>query len=109
MGAEATERVCFLMHLKEDRVDDYLAAHQHVWPEMLAALSAAGWRNYSLFVRPDDGLVVGYFETDDYDAATAAMAATEINDKWQATMAGYFRNARPDHSMERLTHYFHLA
>jgi L-rhamnose mutarotase len=111
MGADATERVCFLMHLRQDRVDDYLAAHEHVWPEMLATLSAAGWRNYSLFVRPGDGLVVGYFETDDYDAATAAMAATEINEKWQATMAGYFENTsgtRPDEAMDRLTHYFHL-
>lgn len=108
MGAEATERVCFLMHLKPERVEDYLAAHQHVWPEMLEALSAAGWRNYSLFVRPDDGLVVGYFETDDYDTAIAAMAATAINDTWQATMADYF-DGRPDQAMDRLTHYFHLA
>lgn len=108
MGAEVTERICFLLHLKADRVEDYLTAHQHVWPEMLAALSAAGWRNYSLFLRPYNGLVVGYFETDDYDAATAAMAATEINDTWQATMADYFEN-RPDEAMDRLTHYFHLA
>ena len=42
---------------------------EHVWPEMLDALSDAGWRNYSLFVRPDDGLVVGYLETDDFAAA----------------------------------------
>jgi len=108
MGADATERVCFLLHLIPDRVDEYLAAHEHVWPEMLTALAAAGWRNYSLFVRPEDGLVVGYFETDDYDAATTAMAATEINDRWQATMSEFFDN-RPDHAMDRLTHYFHLA
>jgi L-rhamnose mutarotase len=105
--ADGVERVCFLLQLKLDRVEDYLRAHEHVWPEMLTALSEAGWRNYSLFVRPEDGLVVGYFETDDYEAATAAMDATEVNDRWQATMAGYFDN-RPDKAMHRLDQYFHL-
>ena len=55
MAQSAVRRVCFLLHLKPDRVDDYLAAHQHVWPEMLEALSGAGWRNYSLFVKPQTG------------------------------------------------------
>jgi len=27
-----------------------------VWPDMLDALRSAGWHNYSLFLRPDDGL-----------------------------------------------------
>uniref|UniRef100_A0A5Q5BPX6 L-rhamnose mutarotase n=2 Tax=unclassified Mycobacterium TaxID=2642494 RepID=A0A5Q5BPX6_MYCSS len=107
MPADGVERVCFLLHLKRDRIDDYLTAHEHVWPEMLDALRRAGWHNYSLFVHPEDGLVVGYFETDDHAAATKAMADTEINDRWQATMADYFDN-RPDHAMDRLTHYFHL-
>ena len=51
-----TERVCFLLHLKPDRVEDYLNAHAVVWPDMLDALRSAGWHNYSLFLRPDDGL-----------------------------------------------------
>jgi L-rhamnose mutarotase len=58
-------------------VQDYLAAHQHVWPDMLEALTAAGWRNYSLFLRESDGLVVGYLETDDFAAAQRRMAETE--------------------------------
>lgn len=105
-----TERVCFLMHLKPERVDDYLAAHETVWPEMLDALRETGWRNYSLFVRPEDGLVVGYLETDDYERAQSEMATREINARWQATMAEYFvSESNPDASSERLTEYFHLA
>lgn len=104
------ERVCFLMHLKPERVDDYLAAHEHVWPEMLDALRTTGWHNYSLFVRAEDGLVVGYLETDDYEKAQAEMARTDINGRWQATMAEYFvSETDPDASSERLTEYFHLA
>jgi L-rhamnose mutarotase len=109
-AAERT-RVCFLLHLKPDRVQDYLSAHEVVWPDMLDALRTAGWHNYSLFLRPEDGLVVGYVETDDFAAAQKRMAATEVNDRWQAGMAEYFRapkGANPDQAMQPLAEYFHL-
>jgi L-rhamnose mutarotase len=104
-------RVCFVLHLKPERVDEYVAAHEDVWPEMLEALNKAGWHNYSLFVRPDDGLVVGYLETDDFAAAQSRMAATEVNDRWQAGMADFFEHpsgVTPDQAMTPLTEYFHL-
>src|ERR1700733_8014338 len=56
---------------------------------MLDTLRAAGWTNYSLFLT-DDGLLVGYLETDDYAAAQQRMAGTEVNERWQADMAPYF-------------------
>jgi L-rhamnose mutarotase len=105
----ATERVCFLLHLRRDRVADYLLAHEDVWPEMLAALREAGWRNYSLFIRPEDGLVVGYLETDDFAAAQERMARTEVNARWQAGMAEYFEAGTPDADIRPLTEYFHLV
>ena len=111
MSDAVSDRVCFVLRLKPDRVDEYVEAHEHVWPEMLAALSDAGWCNYSLFVRPDDGLVVGYLETDDFAAAQTSMAATEVNARWQAGMAGFFDNpagVAPDQAMQPLTEYFHL-
>lgn len=110
-GTAHTQRVCFLLHLKPNRVQDYLEAHDAVWPEMLDALRDAGWHNYSLFLRPDDGLVVGYLETDDFAAAQRRMAATEVNDRWQAGMAQYFdgpAHTTPDDAMQQLTEYFHL-
>lgn len=55
---------------------------------MLEALVSSGWKKYSLF--PDDGLLVGYFETDDFAAAQTAMVATEVNARWQAQMAPFF-------------------
>src|ERR1700710_2915629 len=101
--APRTERVCFLLHIRPDRLDEYLTAHQSVWPEMLDALSRTGWRNYSRFVQRPEGLVVGSLETDDYAAALAGMAAEEVNLRWQATMAQYFTlpdGARPDDGSE---------
>ncbi|SDO55451.1 L-rhamnose mutarotase [Nakamurella panacisegetis] len=107
-----TERVCFLLQIKPDMLEQYLRAHEVVWPEMLEALSRTGWRNYSLFVRKPDGLVVGYLETDDYAAAQRAMDAEPINLRWQAIMGKFFalpEGARPDDGSVRLTEYFHLA
>ena len=101
------ERVCFLLRVKPDRLDEYRERHRAVWPEMLEALSASGWTNYSLFLRPD-GLLVGYLETEDLAAATAAMEATGVNARWQADMAPFFE-AGPDQGFERLEEVFHLG
>ena len=68
-----------------------------------------GWRNYSLFLR-DDGLLIGYVETADLAASQAAMAATEVNARWQAEMAPFFADlqGRPDEGFLLLTEVFHL-
>ena len=52
----------------------------------------AGWRNYSLFLA-DDGTLIGYLECEDFAAAQAAMAATEVNARWQQEMAEFFGGA----------------
>ena len=102
-------RVCFLLKVRPDRLDEYRERHKAVWPDMLTALRAAGWRNYSLFLR-DDGLLVGYLETDDFDAARRAMEGTEVNARWQAEMAPFFEglDGRPDEGMRPLDEIFHL-
>ena len=104
------KRVCFLLKVRGDRLDEYRARHASVWPDMLRALSDTGWRNYSLFLR-DDGLLVGYLETDDFEAALKAMAETSVNAKWQTEMADFFEaldGATPDEAMRPLTEIFHL-
>jgi len=82
--------------------------HAAVWPELLLVLRDAGWRNYSLFLRPD-GLLIGYCESDDLDAAQERVAATEINAKWQAEMARLFASeGAPDEAWERIEEVFNL-
>jgi L-rhamnose mutarotase len=103
------ERVCFLLHVRPERLDEYKERHRSVWPEMRAALASSGWGNYSLFLR-EDGLLVGYVETDDFAGAQAAMEATEVNARWQAEMAEFFAlpsGERPDTGLERLEEIFH--
>jgi L-rhamnose mutarotase len=98
------ERVCFELRVRVDRLDEYRERHRAVWPEMLAALRAAGWANYSLFLR-SDGQLTGYLETEHFDAALAAMDATGVNARWQAEMAPFFAEAP---RFERLEEVFHL-
>ena len=103
------QRVCFLLKVRRDRLAEYRERHRDVWPEMREALSRTGWHNYSLFLR-DDGLLVGYLETEDFEAAKKAMAETEVNARWQAEMAPFFEDldGRPDEGMTPLTEVFHL-
>ena len=105
------QRVCFLLKVKPDRLDEYKARHQSVWPDMLAALSETGWHNYSLFLR-EDGLLVGYFETPSLQAALDGMADKEVNARWQADMAPFFQDLdgrRPDEGFQVLEQVFYLA
>lgn len=104
-------RVCFLLKVRADRLEAYRAAHEEVWPEMLEALSRHGWTNYSLFLR-EDGLLVGYVETPDWEAALAGMADEPVNARWQTAMKDYFESlagVNPDEAMTPLEEVFHLV
>jgi len=103
-------RICFTLQVDPGMLDEYRRRHEEVWPEMLEALRDAGWRDYSLFLR-DDGLLIGVLETDDFDAALAAMDATDVNARWQAQMAPFFAglgDRRPDQGMRPLPEIFNL-
>lgn len=105
------QRVCFLLKVRKDRLAEYKVRHENVWADMRQALTETGWRNYSLFLR-EDGLLVGYLETPDFEAALKGMAEREVNALWQASMAEFFEDLdgrRPDEGMARLEEVFHLA
>jgi L-rhamnose mutarotase len=105
-----TQRICFRLHVRPDRIDEYRTRHAAVWPEMRAALAAAGWRNYSLFLT-GEGQVIGYVECDDFEAALQAMDDTEVNARWQAEMAPFFEGlegARADEGIRPIPEIFHL-
>ncbi len=78
------KRICFILQVKPDRLEEYKARHRTVWPEMEAALRETGWNNYSLFLR-SDGLLVGYLETEDFERARAGMAKREVNERCYRT------------------------
>jgi L-rhamnose mutarotase len=79
------ERVGFTMRLLPGQEAEYRRRHAAVWPEMLAALRAAGVRDYSIFIHGTQ--LFAYLEVEDFAAFRASMAATDVNDRWQAEMA----------------------
>lgn len=104
------QRICFSLKVKAERLAEYKQRHREVWPEMLEALRRAGWENYSLFLR-EDGLLIGYFETSDFERALAAMAATDVNRRWQQEMAPFFEGESsllPDQQIRPIPEVFHL-
>jgi len=104
------QRVCFVLQVKKDRMEEYKRRHAAVWPDMLQALRETGWHNYSLFLR-EDGMLVGYLETPDIAKARAGMAAREVNERWQREMTPFFESGggrAPDKQMSPLEEVFHL-
>jgi L-rhamnose mutarotase len=79
------ERVGFTMRLLPGQEAEYRRRHAAVWPDMIAALHAAGAHDYSIFLHGDD--LFAYLEVEDFAAFRATMAAAEVNDRWQAEMA----------------------
>jgi L-rhamnose mutarotase len=104
------ERICFRLQVKPDRLDEYRDRHRQVWPDMQQALRDTGWRNYSLFLA-DDGQLIGYLESDDFEKSRDAMAATDVNTAWQSGMAEFFvdpAGRHADAAMAPLVEVFHL-
>lgn len=39
------QRVCFVLQVRPDRLEEYKRRHNSVWPEMQQALRETGWGN----------------------------------------------------------------
>ena len=101
-----TQRSAFVLRVRPERLDDYLDAHRHVWPEMLDALRASGIRNYSIFRAGNE--VFGYFESDDLERAAAYLASQEVSSRWQDAMAELLEKRVPDAGPPPLEEVFRL-
>ena len=103
------QRIGFRLAVKPDRLDEYKRIHREVWPDLLADISAAGIRNYSIFARGPE--LFGYLECDDWDAARASLAGSDANRRWQEWMRDYLATPiDPDQKepQELLEEVFHL-
>jgi L-rhamnose mutarotase len=75
------ERVCFTFDIYEGMIAEYEKRHDEIWPELVIAINASGFKNYSIFRR---GLTaVGYMEcVPDKATAFAKLGTFEVNAKW---------------------------
>jgi L-rhamnose mutarotase len=101
-----TERTAFVLRVRPDRIEEYVRAHEQVWPEMLEALRGAGIHNYTIF--RDGNRVFGYFEADDLAAAERHLAQQEVSTRWQDAMAELLMERVPDGGPPALEEIFRL-
>ncbi len=104
------ERVCCLLQVKKEKLDEYLRAHE-VWPELLDAMREAGIKNNSIFYR-SDGLIVVYLESENAKQSLERLGQTDVNRRWDEYMAEYFEGGSGDmesDGVEWLKQYFYLA
>lgn len=85
------QRIGFLIRVRPDKLEDYQRLHAEIWPELLEELGRAGFRNYSLWLRPD-GLEFGYLECENWEAACAYLATNEVHHRWQVFMQEYLES-----------------
>ena len=88
------KRYSFVMRIHPELKAEYRKAHDQIWPDMAAAIRAAGIRNYSIYFRPD-GTLFAYLESEDPAASFARLGKTEVNARWQKAMDGFFVKKDP--------------
>ena len=101
-----TQRTAFTLRVRPDKIEEYILAHQDVWPEMLDALRSAGIRNYTIY--RDGDRVFGYFEADDLAAAEEYLAQQDVSTRWQDAMAMLLEERVPDGGAPALEEIFRL-
>ncbi|MFK4791244.1 L-rhamnose mutarotase [Microbacterium sp. ZW T5_56] len=103
-------RYAFILQVRPEMLDEYVARHSPVWPEMLTEIAAAGRRNYSIFLDRERSALFGSYECDDETAARDYLAASEVAGRWEADMAPFFigLEGRADQAATPLTEVFNL-
>ena len=98
----------FKMKLKPGVVAEYKKRHDEIWPELVAALKAAGVSDYSIFLDEETLTLFAVQKLGDKNSA-AALPHSPIVRKWWDYMAPLMET-HPDHSpvAKPLKEVFHL-
>ena len=64
--------------VKAEKLDEYKKLHAAVWPGVLATISAANIRNYSIYLKEPENLLFGYWEYHGTDFAADGNTALQI-------------------------------
>lgn len=73
-----------LIRVRPERLAEYKACHQAVWPEVLDLMRRCHMRNFSIYHK--DGFLFSYYEYtgDDHAADMVRLAADPKNQEWWA-------------------------
>jgi L-rhamnose mutarotase len=103
------EEIAFTMQLKPGAMAEYKRRHDEIWPDLSAALTEAGIRDYSIYLDPASGRLFAVQKRLPGHTADA-LPGLPVLQRWWAHMADLM-DTHPDQSpvtipLERV---FHLA
>ena len=106
------QRMGHVVGIRPESFEEYERIHADVWPEVLAALTAANVHNYSIFRYGE--LLFAYWEYTghDFPADMAAISADPVSQKWNALTSQMQRppeGAAPGVLWLPIPEVFHLA
>jgi L-rhamnose mutarotase len=78
------QRMATVIGVAPEKIAEYKALHAEVWPQVLARLTAANVKNYTIFLREPENLLFGYWEYhgSDFGADMAAISADPVTQAW---------------------------
>lgn len=102
------ERLCHVFRIAAGTEEEYVRRHVEIWPEMVAAMHDAGYRNYTLFRRGLD--VVAYCECHpDVDTAARRFGELGVGERWGRWMEGIVLDLVDDEGrLQRFEEDWHL-
>jgi L-rhamnose mutarotase len=106
------QRMGQVIGLNAEIIAEYKRIHAVVWPEVLAAISRANIRNYTIFLKEPENLLFAYWEYHgtDFAADMAGMKdVPEMQDWWKITdpMQIPFDTRKPGEWWARMEDVFH--
>lgn len=78
------QRMALCIGLKPEVIQESREIHAAVWPEVLAIITSANIRNYSIFLREPENMLFAYWEYHgtNFVADAAIMADSQAMQKW---------------------------
>ncbi len=83
----AFQRALFGLVIDPERAADYEGLHANPWPDLMEAIQASGFRNYTGFRRGGHVVYYGEFHPD-MGTVFGKMATYEVNARWGAAFEG---------------------
>ncbi len=82
------QRMCHVVKVKPEIIPEYKRIHAAVWPEILKAIHDSNIRNYTIFLKEPENILVAYWEYvgSDYAADMQNIkAAPRMQEWWNIT------------------------
>ncbi len=81
------KRAGYIARVKTEGIEEYKKYHADVWPDMREALKRAGFRQFTIFMRPN-GVTFAYCEVEEsLSKAFENVEKEEVAGRWGEVMA----------------------